>query len=269
MPATLPTEYIYIPDVLYASPGGLERRLQLIVPLAPSGRRDPLVVYIPGAAWLRQEMYNDLPKLSRLAETGCAVASVQVREADTAHFPAQTEDIAAAVSFLREHAAQFRLDPDRVFLMGNSSGGHLALMAMLTADVPDLRGVIDLYGPTDLLLCASEPCPAGIFSEGRPSERLLGVRDLPAHPEAAARASCAMYITPDRPLPPVLILHGDADGQVSVEHSRRLYQQLTETGHEAAYMELPDAGHGGMVFWSGEALRRIAAFVGGDGRCSP
>lgn len=253
-------EYLYIPDVTYTSESAHPRRMQLIVPHDASDKAYPLIVYLPGAAWHRQEMYNDLPKLCRLAETGCVVASTQVRESDLAPFPAQMEDIETAVAFLRGHASEFHLDPNRVFLMGNSSGGHLALMAMLTRELR-LRGVIDFFGPTDLLLCASEPAPEGMFPDGRPTEHLLGVRDVAAHPEEAARASCARYITPNRPLPPVLIVHGDADPVVSVEHSRRLHRLLTQTGHSVTYLELPGAEHGGMVFWSGDVLRAVADFA--------
>ncbi len=260
---SLPMEYLYIPDVHYASPGGIPRRMQLIVPYDPTDRRYPAVLHVPGAAWHRQEMYNDLPKISRLAETGCVMAAVQVRESDIAPFPAQVEDIAAAVAFLRENAERFHIDPDRVLLMGNSSGGHLVLMTMLLRADLALRGVIALSAPTDLLLCAAEPCPEGMFPDGRPTERLLGLRDLPAHPEEANRASCAMYITTETRLPPVLLLHGDADGVVSVEHSRSLHRLLREARQEVSYLELPGVGHGGMAFWSEEAFRRIAAFIQG------
>ncbi len=259
-PKNLPPEWIYIPDILYRQIDGHQRRIQLITPYydAP-GRRYPLAVFIPGSAWHRQEMYNKLPTLSTLAQRGLVVASVQVRESDIAPYPAQVEDAAAAVCYLLAHAEEYRIDPARVFLMGDSSGAHIALQTMLTAPELPLRGVVDLFGPTDILLCTADSAPSD-FPNGRPTEWLLGVRDVMAHQAEAARASCAPYIT-DKPLPPVLILHGDADRVVSIEHSRLLYRLLTERGHRADFIEVAGAGHGGMEFWSGDALERMVEFL--------
>lgn len=255
-PQAVPTEWLYIPDVPYRQ----DLRMQLLVPYDRTDRRCPAVLFINGAAWRRQEMYNKLPTLSNLAQRGLAVAAVQVRPSDEAVFPAQVEDVRAAAAFLRARAAEFHVDPDRLFLMGDSSGAHIALMTLLTSPELSLRGAVDISGPTDLLLCAEGQTPSGASDDLRPTERLLGLRDLRAHPEEARRASCGPYIG-KRPLPPVLILHGDADPIVSVEHSRRLHRQLTAAGQPSAYYEVAGAGHGGMAFWSGEALERIADFL--------
>ena len=76
-------EWIYIPDITYCEYGDVKRRLQLIVPYRQEWKGDrkyPLVVFIPGSAWYRQEMYNGIPALSRLAEKGMIVAAIQYRE---------------------------------------------------------------------------------------------------------------------------------------------------------------------------------------------
>ena len=57
------------------------------------GKKYPVIFYIPGAAWHKQEMYNDLPKLADLAKKGFAIVSIEVRESDAAVFPAQIEDV--------------------------------------------------------------------------------------------------------------------------------------------------------------------------------
>lgn len=248
------TEWLYAPDVVYHADNALTRRLQCVLPYRrvwPSDIRYPLVVFIPGAAWQRQEMYNGLPGLCALARRGYAIASVQVREAALAPFPAQTEDIMRAMTFLEEHAADFHLDMNRVVLAGDSSGAHLALMAVLSGRCA-VQGVIDLYGPTDMLLCG-----------GAPSLSLLGIDDMAVHPDKAAAASCGHYIAAARPIPPILIAHGLMDQTVSPEHSRRLQEQLLTCGKrcEAVYVE--NAGHGGSFWWSETMLDVMDRFMAG------
>ena len=76
-------EYLYVPDVAYATYGETQRKMQLIIPYRsqwPDGETVPLIVFLPGSAWYRQEMYNSIPALAKLAERGFAVASVQDRK---------------------------------------------------------------------------------------------------------------------------------------------------------------------------------------------
>ena len=277
---TLPAcsrEWLYVPDVTYHTPPEGARQLQLIVPYDVAGispdTRFPLIAFVPGSAWYRQEMYNSLPAWSRLAEMGFVFAAVQVRESTLARFPAQVEDAERALLFLRAHAEAWHIDPARMFLAGNSSGGHIALLTALRsacglADAPGfsgdmLRGVIALSAPSDLLLDEGRDkaaSPPGF----RPVEALLGVDDRWAHPDAARAASCPTYLqrlAPGTPLPAFLLMHGDRDPQVSVENSRRLYPQLLRAGARATYVELTGAGHGGGSLWSPPMLAQIAGFI--------
>ena len=246
------TDWIYVPNVVYYADGRLTRRMQCIIPYRHAWETDeryPLVVFIPGAAWQRQEMYNGLPGLSALARRGYAIASVQVREAALASYPAQLEDIRRALHFLRGHAADFHLDMRRVVLAGDSSGAHLALMASLTGYAA-VRGVIDLFGPTDLRLCG-----------GPQSSSLLGVADAKAHPELAAAASCGTYITADQHIPPILIAHGLQDNIVKPEHSRLLLEQLRACGKRCEAVWVEGSGHGGPFWWSQPMLEILDGFM--------
>ena len=248
------TEWIYIPDVIYHEEATWTRRLECIVPYRRAWKADdryPMVVFIPGAAWQRQEMYNGLPGLCALARRGYAIASVQVREAALAPFPAQVEDVRRAIAFLKEHAAAFHLDMDRMVLAGDSSGGHLALMTALM-EPTDARGVIDLYGPTDLLL-----------SGGPMTASLLGVKEVASAPEKATAASCQTYIAPERDIPSILIAHGLKDDTVSPEHSLRLHRQLQACGKRSELCLVEGAGHGGAFWWSEPMLAILDAFMTG------
>lgn len=267
-------EWLYVPNVMYHVYEETKRYLQLIIPYRQEWKENetyPLVIFIPGSAWYEQEIYNSIPALSRLAERGFVVAALQYRESTIARYPAQVEDVERAVLFLLSKAEAFHIDPDRIFLAGNSSGGHIALMtAMRSAKglrdasgfaASMIKGVIAESAPADLFMCAAEPIPAFMPENFRPSRDLLGVDEITEEVELACEASCKMYIDKDTPLPPILLLHGAEDRQVSVRQSRYLYDLLMASGKEVVYCEIEGAGHGGAVFWSDTVLDIICEFL--------
>lgn len=260
-------EWLYAPDMVYTEYGEIKRHLQLIFPYQRSWKtpeKFPLVLFLPGSAWHRQEMYNNIPARAELAKRGFVIAQLQFRESELAVFPAQVEDVMAALRFLPGIAEQFHIDLNNVFLAGDSSGGHIALLAGLTAYTGELDpdhaaeeipvrigGIISYSAPTDMML-----------SEGSGHmEALLGVSDMQEAPELAARASCASYVSCDRPVPPILMFHGDRDDAVKVIHARNFFQCLTEHNKEADYYELSGGGHGGAVYWSAPILDIAEAFL--------
>ncbi|MDD6812514.1 MAG: alpha/beta hydrolase [Lachnospiraceae bacterium] len=267
------TEWLYAPEEVYTSIDGVERKLQIIFPYRREWEKDtryPVVLYVPGAAWHRQEMYNDIPKVSKLAECGMVVAMVQHRESELAVFPAPIEDLHRAANYLIENAEKFHIDPAQLFLAGHSSGAHIALMTAFTKAngvwTPkqigkkdyDIKGVIAQAAPSDLLLCQKEELPP--WMKKRPSAELLGVERVEEHLTLARQASCTMYVKDEVALPPVLLLHGDKDDVVSVEHSRNLYQLLKDKKKDVVYYELEGVNHSGNAFWSGEVLEIISDF---------
>ncbi|HZK34549.1 MAG TPA: alpha/beta hydrolase [Bacillota bacterium] len=261
------TEWLYAPDELYYENEGCKRGLQLFIPYRREWKQDasyPVLLYVPGAAWYRQEMYNDIPKVCKLAEHGIVVAMVQVRELDIAAFPAPIEDMHRAASYLIENATKFHIDPSRIFLAGHSSGGHIALMTGFTkangvwgpetVGMKDysIRGIIAQAAPSDLILCQKEELPP--WMKTRPTADLLGVKRVEDHPDLAMQASCELYIKEGLALPPVLLFHGNRDEVVSVDHSRKLYKALKDKKQAVKYYELDGVGHSGNAFWSKELL---------------
>lgn len=261
-------EFLYSQDWEYWDYGSCKRHLQMILPYKREwepGVKYPLILFIPGSAWHKQEMYNDIPKLAELAKRGYAVAALEYRESDIARFPAQVEDVANAFEFIATKAEQFHFDMERLYLMGNSSGGHIATMAALLdahglcKPLPKLRGVINECGSTDILICAKDPLPP--WMKVRPSAVLLGVESIEGNEEVARKASASMYVTKDVKLPPMCIFHSDNDPIVSVENSRVLHEMLEKNGHKVEYYELENSdAHCGMTFFSNEILDIIQSF---------
>lgn len=103
---------------------------------------------------------------------------------------------------------------------------------------------------------------SGKHARDFPPDRGFAGRVLPAGTSGKlAEASAQTYLAPDRAVPPILLLHGDRDTQVSAAHSRTLYERLTQNGTEADYIELAGVNHGGAPFWTEDVLQIIADFI--------
>lgn len=261
-------QWLYSQNWEYHDYGDCKRHLQIIFPyrhgMTPE-EKFPLILFIPGSAWHKQEMYNDIPQYAALAQRGYVVAAMEYRESDIARFPAQIEDVCNAIRFIPTIADNFHIDTKNIFLMGNSSGGHIAMMAILFAAhglcdaLPNISGAIIESGSTDILTCSKAALPP--WMKVRPSAALLGVDKIEGNEEIARKASCDMYLTENIILPPILLLHSEYDPIVSVENSRLLYEKLTETNHEVDYYELEDnSAHGGITFYDSKILDIVQDF---------
>lgn len=262
------TQWLYSQDWEYYDYGDCKRYMQIIFPYKQGMTKDekyPLILFIPGSAWHKQEMYNDIPQYAALAKRGYVVAAMQYRESDIAAFPAQVEDVCNALKFIPSIAENFHIDTEQIFLMGNSSGGHIAMMTVLYSEhglcdkITKISGIILESASTDILICSKNPLPP--WMQVRPSAALLGVDKIEGNEELAKKASCEMYITKDIKLPAVLVIHSEFDPIVSVENSRVLHDNLVAARHKVSYYELEgNNAHGGATYYDNEVLEIIQKF---------
>lgn len=260
----LPDGVRVVSNRTYASPPRGALLLDLYLPVATPTQPLPVVLWIHGGGWAAGAKENC--PLVFLAAQGVAVASMDYRLTHVAPWPAQLDDCRAAVRWLRANAATHGLDPQRIIAAGGSAGGHLAAVLGTTPAIAEdvssrVQGVIDCYGPSDLLTM-----PPNVAGPGRDDAtlarsngaKLLGgiVRD---RPELARQASALHLVSADDP--PFLILHGDQDEQVPLAQSQRLDAALQAAGVASTLVVLPGAGHGGKAFNAPEIRQRIAEFV--------
>ena len=246
----------------YVAGGHDRNKLDLYLPAKDDGPR-PLIVWIHGGAWLggSKEVCPAVP----FVQQGYAVASINYRLSQHAVFPAQIEDCKAAIRWLRAHAKEFHLDPDRIGVWGGSAGGHLVALLGTAGDVKDLEGkggnldqssrvqcVVDFFGPTDFLQMR------GQHDNPKAPEALLIGGPVQENRQKAARANPITYVTRDDP--PFLIMHGEADRTVPVNQSELLDAALKKAGVESTFIRIPGAGHGGPGFQTPENRKRIAEF---------
>jgi acetyl esterase/lipase len=223
--------------------------LDLYLPAADGAA--PLIVWSSGSGWMRDDGKEGAAAVAPFfTARGYAVAGISVRSTGQATFPAQLDDVQAALRWLRDHAGEHGLDPDRVAMMGNSSGGWVATMAGLTTG--QVRAVVAFYGPTDFLQmdahmpggCAEFRAFLGIEGchddPGSPESRLVG-GPIEERGEECARANPISYV--DSGAPPMLILHGQADPFVPHHQSELLFAALKEHGNEATFYSIPNMAH--------------------------
>ncbi|WP_350348304.1 alpha/beta hydrolase fold domain-containing protein [Agromyces sp. G08B096] len=234
-------------DLVYAErPGFRPLALDLHLPADPAGGdRLPLVVYAHGGGWQsgsRREFGPDIDDgFARIAAAGFAVASVDYRLSGEATFPAQVDDIVAALAWLRDHAVELGIDPGRVVLWGESAGATLAALAGLR-DGAATAGVVSWYGPTDFIeharLLGRTDDPD--CSEARWFGATVGER--PDLAEAASPARQARRRSGDAP-PPFFIVNGTADHTVPPSQARALADALQSVGGDVELVLVEGAGH--------------------------
>lgn len=254
------------PNMVYQSLSGEDQHLQLFLPAemeflpVPPREKYPLVVYVPGSAWHRQNPWIGLNRAYYFTTRGFIFAVVEYRPSEIAPFPAQIRDTEAALRFLLARAEEYRIDTDRVALWGDSSGAHTVVS--LAVEKPELaKCVVDWYGPMDVEMMNYYPSSQDHHSPDSPEGYLIGQVDILENRELAQQTNPLRRITPDVPLPPFLILHGSMDRVVPFNQSVRLYEKLRACGKEAEFYRVEGSGHGIDGFSSQEALETTLSWV--------
>lgn len=227
----------------------------------------PLVIFVHGSGWMADNGREGAQAVAAaLNPHGYAVAGVAIRSSGQAQFPGQLHDIKAAIRWLRTNAGRYRINPGKIGIMGESSGGWTSAMAAVTGDAPEMEGALGVQGvssavqasvafypPTDFLKMdawALAPCnPKAMGFEARfchdgpqsPESRLIGCA-IQTCPAKVASANPVRYITPADP--PVLIIHGEHDALVPHNQGELFYQALNKACHDASFISLPIAPHG-------------------------
>jgi acetyl esterase/lipase len=203
--------------------------------------RSPVVVVIHGGGWNSGTPREFVTMNCRLAQAGYAVAAVEYRLAPKWPWPAQREDVLAAIKYLRAHAEPLGLDGNRVMLLGRSAGGQIAEAVAYAAHDPGILGCIAFYAPADLAFAFSYSKPTDILNSRQLLISYTG-GTLGQTPLVYADASGYMLAGPTSC--PTLLLHGRNDPLVWKRQSERLDARLTELKVPHFFLELDWATHG-------------------------
>jgi len=203
--------------------------------------KKPCVIVIHGGSWSSGDS-QQLPELnSYLATKGYNVASINYRMAPRYQNPAPVQDIQAAIKYLNQHADELHIDTNNFVLLGRSAGGQIALLAAYTMRDKAIKGIIDFYGPADMVWGYSIPSSPLIMDSRKVMVNYLG-GTYEQVPQNYVASSPIEFV--DKQSPPTLIIHGENDVLVAYEHSRRLNAKLQQNGIKHYWLKLPWATHG-------------------------
>ncbi|WP_156404231.1 alpha/beta hydrolase [Lactobacillus selangorensis] len=234
----------------------------------------PLLLFVQGSAWRKQNMAGHLVQLLPFCKRGYVVAMVEYRSSKIAGFPAQIEDTKKALHFMVGHQKEFHIDPERIFLWGDSSGANTALSTGLTlhnnlleddqaavfSDI-QVRGIIDFYGPINLLTMNDQPSIQDHMGSDSPEGAFIGHKRVDQHPELAQKTSPLHFIRKDANIPPIFIIHGDHDRIVPFEQSVELYRKLKAEDKQVVFYQLKGADHGDEAFYKDNVYDLVEKFI--------
>jgi endo-1,4-beta-xylanase len=247
------------PEVIYGTAGGVELKMDIWQPKQSSSAK-PAIVYVHGNDYFTPHSHNFifgdkseiaiLPIAAHWLGRGYLVASVNYRLAPEYIFPAQVEDVKCAVRFLRENAAKYGLNPDKIGACGVGAGGYLVSMLGLCDtnagfdnsggclnQSSKVQAVADLYGISDIVFQYQQSKSEG--PNGPISKFIGGSSKLY---EIASKASPINYVSSSAP--PFLIMHGDKDVDVPPQQSETLYNKLLAAKIPATLVWVKNAGNG-------------------------
>lgn len=249
-----------IDNVIYAKPVGYPLKMQLLIPtLSKKEEKRPLLVFIRGSAWQKQNSMAGIPQLVGIAKRGYVVASVEIRPAPDYTFPSSVEDGWTALHFLLDNAEDLSVDINRIALWGSSSGGHIAMLMSLMPEYANEpirpKAVISYYGPADLKL------QIDFHSESTDHmDMLLGCKVL-NNPDKLTAASPISYVHEGKDMPAFFFMHGDMDRSCTIENSIRMYRAVKAAGGMAECIRVHKAAHGGVSFWNDLAMDMVDRFL--------
>lgn len=239
----------YVDGALSGSRPASTQTLDLYIP--PGKGPFPLIIWIHGGGWHGGDKDTSGASLAlQFLPAGFALASLDYRYTYDAPFPAQIEDCNAALVWLRIHAKQYHLDPNRVGVVGHSAGAHLAALMAATGDGQQfsktstsirVQAAVCWAGPFDLdRERGCWPTNMFVWNPHDPFDKTFfpgGSYDE----EFARKSSPFTYIHSG--MPPILIVHGGKDTVVPLGQASAFVAKLKKFGVDVTFRIDPDHGH--------------------------
>ena len=245
-------------DIEFGRAANVSLKLDASIPDGPGPF--PAAILVHGGGWRNgDKAMNMRPVFQPLSDAGFAWFSVNYRMWPDHPYPAAVDDLVAAINFVRNHAKEYKVDPRRIAISGESAGGHLvALVGARYGRKLGLAAVVPVYPPSDM-----EALAFGEDKTESASRAVLGFLGVTTPGPAAAKvfrdSSPLTWVTRD--MPPFLIIHGTADKTVPYAQGMKLKAKMDKVGAECELYTVEGAPHGWLQWEKDPAMTRYKAFM--------
>ncbi len=209
----------------------------------------PAVILVHGGGWTAGDKSGGpqkgymVPMHAALEKAGFAWFEINYRLAPKHPYPACIEDVDTAIKWVKAHTAEYHLDPKRIALSGESSGGYIIDQVVMQADESmRMAAVVSFYGRCDLVgtVKRGDDLPASIAA-------LIGSKTMDELTEKSLRAASPLFHVHGG-LPPFLLVHGTVDQSIPYDLSVKFEAALREAGNACELITIKDGVHG-MIYW--------------------
>lgn len=239
-------------DVVYGRVHGAGLLADVAYP--KTDKPTPAIISVHGGRWRGgHKKDGSTIVVTQWAEFGFYAMSIDYRLVGCTPAPACYQDLQCAIRYVNAHAKEFNIDPDRIFLMGQSAGGHMVSLAATLGDGPFQR----TGGWED----ASNKFRAVISVAANYELTTLSWGDIwtPASGdpvEARKQASPVNHVRKD--MVPLCVIHSDNDQSVPIDNALGMVEALKKAEAPHVFHRYPDAGHMGIT---DEVIKRAREFI--------
>lgn len=260
-PPAVETQSVTKTDVVWAHPANLDLKATIYRPVGKSAATLPVLIDVHGGAWGSLDRTGDALYATELAKNGVLVVSIDFRQSPQFQHPAGSADVAAAVRYVRLNAKALGADPDKIGLIGSSSGGHLALLAALRPDalqhkgtpIADAAGKFaahdDISASVDYVVAmwpVSDPAARYRYAKRAGIARLAELTEkyFPSE-DAMWEASIPRIVTSGeaKALPPILVVQPGDDSNIPQDMTFDLLHAWQARGGRVDYLFYPGQPH--------------------------
>lgn len=230
-------------DISYSSDPA--QKMDAYLPAGRTTEKTKVLILVHGGSWISGDKsdLNQAVTLLRAQLGDYAIFNINYRLASTNGtnlWPAQDDDVAAAIRYIIEKRTEFQCNTNKIVLIGVSAGAHLAMLQAYKNNTNgNIKAVVDFFGPTDIADLYSFYSNAPTYQ----SALTLWLGGTPTgNATAYTNASPIKHVSAQAP--PTIIFHGTADDIVPIRQSQQLNTALTAAGVVNSYTEYAGEGHG-------------------------
>jgi acetyl esterase/lipase len=276
--AAEPAAFTRTEDVVYGRKHGMALTMDVFTPKEKTN--GAAILWMVSGGWFSAHEAINSGMAQEFLDRGYTVFAVVHGSQPKFTIPEVVADVNRAVRFIRYHAKDYKIDPDRIGVTGGSAGGHLSLMLGLAGDAgdPNAKDPIDRVSSRVQAVACFYP-PTDFFNYGKPGENALGrgilqgfkapfdfntfdpdkkvfrpIEDEAKILEIGRKISPVYHVSADDP--PTLIMHGDADQLVPIQQAELVIDKLKAAGVDSKLVVKKGASHG----WP-DLLKDLAIFA--------